>query len=380
MSVAIAQVLGAALGGRSRERQELADSPIPLEARLAVLPCRGGPDLLRSLFEPLGYEVEAQRHVLDEQYPDWGPSPYFTVTLRATCRLRDLLSHLYVLIPVLDDEKHYWVGDDEVEELLRHGQGWLENHPERERITRRYLKHQPSLARQALARLVAEETPDPDAARAEHDAEEAVAEEKISLNTQRMGTVLSVLKGTGARRVLDLGCGEGRLLEALLAEKQFEEIVGLDVSCRALEMARERLHLDRLPPRQQQRIKLLHGSLIYRDARLSGYDAALAIEVVEHFDPARLSAFERVLFEFARPGIVILTTPNREYNSKWESLAAGRFRHRDHRFEWTRDEFRSWATAVADRFGYSVRFLPVGPEDSVVGAPTQMAVFEEVSG
>ena len=147
------------------------------------------------------------------------------------------------------------------------------------------------------------------------------------------------------------------------------------MSCRSLEIVKDRLHLDRLPPRQQERIKLLHGSLTYRDRRLSGYDAALAIEVVEHFDPARLAAFERVLFEFARPGTVILTTPNQEYNVKWEFLPARRLRHRDHRFEWTRDEFQSWANAVAARFAYTVRFLPIGPEDAACGSPTQLGVF-----
>ena len=97
--------------------------------------------------------------------------------------------------------------------------------------------------------------------------------------------------------------------------------------------------------------------------------------MVEHLDPPRLSAFERVLFEFARPAAVVLTTPNAEYNVKWETLPAGNFRHRDHRFEWTRAEFRAWAERVADRFGYVVRFLPVGPEDPVVGPPTQLGVF-----
>lgn len=375
MSVAIAQVFGTALSGRSQERAELAESPLPLEACLAVLPCRGGEEFLRRLFVPLGYEVEAVRHPLETAFPDWGPSPYYTVTLHASCRLHELLSHLYVLIPVLDNEKHYWVGDEEVEKLLRHGEGWLAGHPEREAIAHRYLKHRRSLARQALSQLVEEETPDLDETEAVQEQEEEAVEAPLSLNTQRLGTVLAVLRESGARRVLDLGCGEGRLLKMLLEDRQFEEIVGLDVSCRALEITADRLHLDRLPPKQRARIKLLHGSLTYRDQRLAGYDAAAATEVIEHLDPSRLAAFERVLFEFVRPATVVITTPNVEYNVKWETLPAGQFRHRDHRFEWTREQFRAWATSVTDRFGCSVRFLPVGPEDAVVGPPTQMGVF-----
>ena len=197
----------------------------------------------------------------------------------------------------------------------------------------------------------------------------------MSLNEQRLGAVLAVLKNAGARRVLDLGCGEGRLLRLLLGDKGFEEIVGMDVSHRTLEIAADRLHLDRLPAKQKERIRLMHGSLTYRDRRLEGFDAAAVVEVVEHLDPPRLAAFERVLFEFARPRTVVMTTPNVEYNVKFETLPAGQFRHRDHRFEWTRAEFQTWARGVAQRFAYAVHFLPVGPEDPGVGAPTQMGVF-----
>ncbi|HEX7086493.1 MAG TPA: 3' terminal RNA ribose 2'-O-methyltransferase Hen1 [Vicinamibacterales bacterium] len=374
LSVAIGQVLGTALGGRSRERPEFADTPIPLVARIAALPCRGGEDLLRRLFEPLGYELEAAQHALDPRFPAWGESRYFTVTLRATTRLADLLRHLYVLVPVLDDAKHYFVGDDEVEKLLRRGEEWLAAHPERDLIVRRYLRHQRGLTRDALARLTAEE--DPDAAAEARDAEEHEVEERIRLNDQRLGAVTAALRASGARRVVDLGCGEGQLLRLLLADSAFHEIVGLDVSHRSLEVARDRLRLDSLPPHQKRRIRLIHGSLMYRDARIAGYDAAAVVEVIEHLDPPRLKAFERVLFEFARPRTVVLTTPNREYNARFETLAGGAFRHRDHRFEWTRAEFRDWAERVAERFGYVVRFLPVGPEDPELGAPTQMGVFD----
>lgn len=375
MSVALAQVYGSALNGQSKERPALAQMAMPLTMRLAVVQCRGGESILRRLFEPLGYIITAESHPLEQQHPEWGQSDYFTVTLTATLRLSDALSHLYVLIPVLDDEKHYWIGEDEVEKLLRFGEGWLSRHPERELITRRYLKLK-RLVRSALAQLAEEDALDPDAVEEAHAREEAEIEQHLSLQEQRLGAVLAVLKNSSAHRVLDLDCGEGRLLQLLLAEKSFSYIVGLDVSHRALEVAAKRLRLDQLPPMKRQRIQFIHGALTYRDRRLAGYDAAAVVEVIEHLDPSRLAAFERVLFEFSRPGLVVCTTPNAEYNVKFTTLPAGKLRHRDHRFEWTRAEFQTWAKRVAERFGYTVRFLPVGPEDPAIGAPTQMGVFD----
>lgn len=375
LSVAIAQVFGTALAGNCKQRPELVSEQLPLTVKLSVLPCRGGDEVLRRLFEPLGYRVEASRHVLDEKFPEWGESPYFTVTLTGKKALRELLAHLYVLIPVLDDDKHYWVGDDEVDKLLKHGAGWLGDHPEREMITHRYLKHRRNLTEEALSRLIDEEEPGADEAAEVHAIEEAVVEKAISLNEQRLGAVMAALKGSGAHSVLDLGCGEGKLLRELLKEKQFETIIGMDVAWRALEIANERLRLDRLPPMQHKRIQFIHGSLTYRDKRLNGFDAAAVVEVIEHLDSPRLAAFERVLFEFAKPKTVVLTTPNSEYNVKFETLPAGKFRHKDHRFEWTREQFQTWSGRVAAKYGYVVRFLPVGPEDLALGAPTQMGVF-----
>lgn len=375
LSVAIADVFASALAGNSKERQALAETPIPLEATLAVVPCRGGEAFLRRLFEPLGYTLTVQQHPLDETFPEWGESAYYTVRLSGTVTLCNLLTHLYVLIPVLDNDKHYWVGDDEVEKLVRHGEGWLASHPEKAAITRRYLKHKRSLVDDALSRLIDESDPEPDDAEVAQGQIETKVEEAISLNEQRLGTVLAVLKQSGARRIIDLGCGEGKLLLALLKERQFEEIFGMDVSHRSLEIAADRLHLDRLPPIQKERIRLVQGSLMYRDKRLDGFEAAAVIEVIEHLDAPRLAAFERVLFEFARPATIVLTTPNSEYNVKWEGLAGGKLRHRDHRFEWTRAEFKCWSESICERFGYSVKSLSIGPEDAVLGAPTQMGVF-----
>ncbi len=210
---------------------------------------------------------------------------------------------------------------------------------------------------------------------ARSEGREESLEKPISLNEQRLAAVVAALKASGAKRVLDLGCGEGKLLRELLKEKQFEEIVGMDVAFRSLEIAKERLRLDDLPPRQKERIRLLHGSLMYRDKRLAGFEAAAVVEVIEHLDPPRLAAFERVVFECARPATVVLTTPNREYNVLWPNLAAGAFRHDDHRFEWSREEFQTWASGRGGAVWILREFRAVGPEHAELGSPTQMGVF-----
>ena len=376
LSVAMARVFGSALGGRvggGRGLEALAETALPLTLTLSSLPCRGGEKLQERLFAPLGYRVEAARHPLDEAFPAWGESPYMDVTLKATLPLAQALRHLYVLIPVLDDEKHYWVGDDEVQKLLDKGEGWLPDHPEKPLIARRYLKHQRSLAEAALGRLAPGGEGEDGALEAGTEIE---AEVTPGLHEQRLARVHELLKASGATRVLDLGCGEGKLLGRLLGDAHFTEVVGVDVSPKALERASARL--ERLPERVRARARLLHGSLLYRDSRLSGFDAAALVEVVEHLEPFRLGAFERTVFGFARPKTVVLTTPNAEYNVVWPSLPAGGLRHRDHRFEWTRKELEGWASRVAQTYGYTVHIGGVGPEEGAVGAPSQVAVFERV--
>jgi 3' terminal RNA ribose 2'-O-methyltransferase Hen1 len=375
LSSAIAEHFGTAMSGRSKERQELADQALPLEATIPVLPSRGGGILVRRLFEPLGYTVDATGQQLNSSFPDWGEAPYQSVRLTATVRLRDLLGHLYVLIPVLDDQKHYWVDQAEIEKLLHRGAGWLATHPERELITRRYLAGQSNLTREALRRLAEDTEADPDREEAEHDAEETAVEDRVSLHQQRIGAVLATLRAARAQRILDLGCGEGRLLTELAADHAFTEIVGVDVSVRSLEIAARRIRVERMNERQSARLRLLHSSLTYRDDRLAGFDAGVLMEVIEHVEPNRLGALERAVFEFAQPTHVVVTTPNAEYNVRFETMPAGRLRHRDHRFEWTRREFALWTDQVAERFGYALRRIPIGLEDPEVGPPTQMAVF-----
>lgn len=358
LSVALARVFGSALNGLCPARPELLAQELPLSATLAALPCRGGPELLGRLFGPLGYALEVRPTPLDPAFPAWGDAELYTVTLSGTLPLAQLLRHLYVLVPVLDDDKHYWVGDEEVAKLLEKGAGWLETHPERDDVARRYLKRQRSLARAASEQF--------------GTAKEQNEVPNPRLHDERLGAVFAALKTSGAASVLDLGCGEGRLTEKLLAEPQFTRIVGTDVSQRALERARRRLRTDERPG-NDARLTLLHSSLLLRDARLAGFDAAALVEVLEHLEPTRLEMFERLLFGYMKPKTVVLSTPNREYNAVWPGLEG--LRHPEHRFEWTRPEFGAWAERVSAAYGYGVTLGGVGPEVAAYGQPSQLAVF-----
>ncbi|WP_433623321.1 3' terminal RNA ribose 2'-O-methyltransferase Hen1 [Nocardia sp. CA-120079] len=462
LSVALGTVFRTALHGRCDQRPELAQTALPLRIVLPAVPCKGGPEAAERVFAPLGWTVLAEPLPLDPAFPEWGDSHYVRLELAGTIRLADALAHLYVLLPVLDGAKHYWLAADEVDKLIRAGAGWLAEHPERGWITRRYLARRQSLVRTALARLAevddaeAEEldaveegvdealeatdgaavaagspgsgpkavgnsagagvpaatrsteisaaeaaptevtsseatTAEPTAAEAtESEAMSAQAtaaepaategeERAPSLAVMRRAAVLAALRGVGAHRVLDLGCGEGALLRELLADKAFTEVVGVDVSMRALNVTKRRLRLDRMPERVAQRLTLLQGALTYTDARLRGYDAAVLMEVVEHVDEPRLGALEYSVFGSAAPGSVVVTTPNAEHNVVYETLPAGKFRHSDHRFEWTRAEFADWASRVAERYGYTVRFAPVGVEHPEFGPPTQLALFTKAT-
>jgi 2-polyprenyl-3-methyl-5-hydroxy-6-metoxy-1,4-benzoquinol methylase len=404
--------LRTAIRGTSKDRPELAATAIPLTVRLPVV--SANPGFAARVFEPLGWAVTATPLPLEPAFPEWGESRYCDVTLTGVARVSDAMSQLYVLLPVLDGAKHYWIDPSEVEKLLRAGEAWLAGHPDRELITRRCLGRRPTLVRSALARLAeSDEVPEAELDNAVQAADgvdgadtadtvdgaevadvAAVAQgaasegaPRVSLAAARCEAVLSALKDVGARRVLDLGCGAGALLRPLLHDRYFTESVGVDVSVRALRHAARKLGLERQPQQLATRVTLKQGSLTYTDAALKGYDAAVLMEVVEHMDPPRLGSLEHAVFGAARPGAVIVTTPNAEYNVRYETLEAGRLRHRDHRFEWTRAEFAGgghehartaravWADGVARRRGYAVEYRGVGEVDPEVGASTQMAVF-----
>ncbi len=379
LAVALGKVFRTAMARRCDARPELVGQPLPLEVTIPALPSRGGQALVEQLFAPLGWTVTAEVVALDETMPQWGPSRYCQVRLTGEVMLADALAHLYVLIPVLDDSKHYWVSKDEVDKLLRAGGTWLAGHPNRDLITRRYLAHDRQLVLSAVGRLAEIDDAEPEAldnaVPGDPAADDPEVEKPAPLAVLRRGAVVAALKAQGAHTVVDLGCGEGALLRELIGDPYFTQVLGADVSYRALKVASRRLRLERMPDSQRARIDLVQSSATYRDDRLAGFDAVVLMEVIEHLDLPRLPALVRSVFGRARPGCVVVTTPNMEHNVRYEFLEPGDMRHSDHRFEWTRAEFRSWAEEVAADHGYAVRYLPVGVDDPDVGPPTQLAVF-----
>lgn len=378
LSVALGKVFRTAMTGRCDARPELAGQAIPLEVHVPALPTRGGPDLVERLFAPLGWSVAMTAIAFDDEVPSWGASPYVDLRLSGVLTVADALTQLYVLMPVLDDTKHYWVSTDEVDKLMRAGGAWLAAHPERELITSRYLGHHRTLVQDAVSRLA--EVDDTEVETLADGPAEEVEERPTPLVQLRKVAVIAALRSEGAATVVDLGCGEGALLRELVADPAFSKVIGVDVSHRALEIATRRLHLDRMPDSQRARLELLQSSATYRDDRLAGHDAVVLMEVIEHVDLPRLPALERTVFAHARPTSVLVTTPNVEHNVRYPSLPRGTMRHRDHRFEWTRHEFQKWAGTTAASYGYTVRFEPVGEDDPEVGPPTQLAVFRKVAG
>ena len=376
MSTAIARVFGTAMSGRCDKRPELAAAPLRLTATLSALRDNNYTELAKELFEPLGYEVKTERSRLDERFPEWGDAPYISLTISGCVRLSELLNHIYVLIPVFDKQKHYYIQEDEIRKLLSHGEGWLATHPCREKIAQRYFYSRHSYARRVIDTLLEN---DPDEENNEESGQENAQETKkqgfTPLNTLRMNAVRDAVLASGAATVIDLGCGECRLTSLLLNEPVIKKVTACDVSVSVLEKAALRLKLDRMEPFRRNKLTLMQASLTYKDERFSGYDCACVVEVIEHIEPARLPAFERSVFEFARPHTVIITTPNREYNANYENMKENALRHGDHRFEWTRAEFGAWCDDICARFGYSCEIRGIGDNDESLGTPTQMGVF-----
>lgn len=375
MSTAIARIFGSALNGKCKEKPELAETPIDLSATIYSLKDNGYVDLPDQLFSPLGYNVMTKRTLLDPKFPEWGMSPYIDLTICGTVKLSDLLKHIYVLIPVFDTQKHYYFDESEINKLLKHGEGWLSQHPYKEKITRRFLgkhtgyikKAQEALAAEIIEDGIAEETPISE------------IQKKLSrtpLNTQRLEAIKDAILKSGAKSVIDLGCGEGKLAIQLAKEPQLNKVTAFDVSTKSLDIASDRSRKEKLDPEEKEKLNFKQASLTYKDSRFQGFDCACLIEVIEHIDPARIPDVERIVFSFASPKTVIVTTPNRDYNTVY-GMSGDQLRHRDHRFEWTRKEFEEWTRSICEKFGYTCEICGIGDMSEEFGQPTQMGVFKK---
>ncbi len=372
LSVVMTEVFSTAMSGRSRERPELATTAIPLS--VSVHSVAASDELVKRLFEPLGYEVMMER---SDRFTDTSLQPKRAsgiLTISGKVTVQTALEQVYVLIPVMDNRKHYWIGSDEVTKLLDRAGNWLPSHPERDLITKRYLRYRRALTRDALERLAELDSISEDDEDDENEPGAGTQERTERLSDARLKAITEAVKAANPQSIVDMGCGEGRLLAHLRRETEIPHLVGVDASSRSLEIASRRLRLERQNP-SNARASLLHGALTYADRRLTGFDVAIASEVLEHIDADRLPSFERAVFEVAAPGKVVMTTPNREYNVLYEGIESGRLRHRDHRFEFTRKEFSDWCEGVAARNGYSVDVSGIGEQSEEHGQPTQMAVF-----
>ena len=379
LSVAINKCFSQTMAGKSKSRQTLADQKLPFEVTLGPVACQGDKDFVLSLFEPLGFTCTVT------SLGDDAVTKLYSIQLSASVRLSDLLNQLYVLIPVLDNSKHWWVDQDEVDNLFKKGACWLAQHPMREKITRRALKNRRELADVLLDRLseldgeqcsdwtqIANATGGVKPARIEVSASN---DAPVRLHEQRLDRVTQLLQEHSVSRVLDLGCGEGKLVSRLQKKLQFTNIVGVDPSLRSLRRARELFYLEDGGQALNERLQFQLGSLTYADRRLRGFDAATLIEVIEHIDTNRLGSLERSLFGDARPRVIIVTTPNADYNAKFQNLSAGEFRHEDHRFEWSRNEFAAWCQKISKKYAYQVTIEALGPVDEQHGSPSQLASF-----
>ncbi len=354
---AIAQVFSTALSGRSKEYEHLVKEEMEFKVEVVSLKVKTNLIMLNKIFDPLGYELEIKSHLLDEKIFGEEESNYVDLILKNKLTLQSVLQHLYVLIPVFDNNKHYFVNNDEVEKLLSKGGDWIDVHPEKDFITSRYLNSK-FIDAKKLESLFSKE-------------QNKMIEErkKNSLNSQRLSQVTDVIESLNIKSLVDLGCGEGKLIKELLNNTSVEKILGVDISINVLKKAARKLKYDTV----KDKIELVQSSAVYYDERFTEYEAICLIEVIEHIDEQKLYLLKENVFNLVKPKYVIITTPNVEYNTVYELDG---YRHSDHRFEWSRSEFRLWCEEICNQYNYDVEYFSIGEEMETVGNSTQMGVFK----
>ena len=359
LSGAIGKVFSSAIKGICADKPELVNKEYDLELELTNFSCRLKPEYVARIFKPLGYAI-----AFDNISSDFPREKLIVGNLRlkGKTNLKDLLSQLYILIPVFDRYLHFWIDEPQLQRFIRLTAGWLESHPEKRFILTEYFWPAADFKSRVLERFNA--------------IPGLSSNEKAQpLKIQRHEAIEATLAIHGAKTIIDLGCGEGSLIFYLLEQKKYAKIAGTDISAKNIESAKKRIA--GRPSRACREDDLFVSSLTYPDKRLRGYDAAVLSEVIEHFEINRMNTVMKNILGAAKPQIFIMTTPNRAYNNQFSGLADGAMRHPDHRYEFTEEEFTNFCRKNASAFGYEVELEPIGEISPEFGAPTLMGVFKK---
>ncbi|MNM55135.1 RNA repair, ligase-Pnkp-associating, region of Hen1 [compost metagenome] len=324
-------------------------------------------EAILELFEPLGYDTEIKEIQLDYDFKIESSGVY-EITLNKTCNIVSLFRHIYVLIPVIDNYKHHFISKDEVDKLLRLGDGWLATHPKNEFISKRYVGYRESLFKTVITSLENEKE-------VEESKIEEQKEEKVGLGKLRYLEFAKQVENLGVTEVVDMGAGEGRLIELLAKNKNLNQLI----ACEPTLTGRQRMYarIDKLDRKKLLSIKpqVIQSSLFYKDYRLVNKECIVLCEVIEHINADRIDNVMDIILNYNKPKHFIISTPNFEYNVLYETMKT-KFRHGDHRFEMTRKEFKEFIDKHAERCGYDVEYVGIGESHEQYGYATQMAVMK----
>lgn len=355
----IRSALGTALNGQPKEEHiKWVDHPFPFTFEFGPVVSTLTDEKLMNLFEPIGYEVTINRPEIEYSIPIKTKSSARYISIKGMKTLQEGLRHLFVLIPVIDNYKHYFIDEKEIEKLERYGEGWLEQHPLRDLIYRQALRFK------EIYSLVENSS---------KDEKKIEPVKKVRLNELRYEKIVNTVSEMKPRSVVDFGSGEGKLSVQLGFVEGITEILAVEPSESASLKALERFN----KVKNKEKFvnpELLWGSLFYYDERLKDKDVIILCEVIEHIDESRLPKAMDTLLHDYQPGALIITTPNRDYNELYDMEE--HLRHNDHRFEWTRAEFRQWCTERNHGNDYELLFDGIGEEHASQGFPTQMCVFK----
>ncbi|TDL78499.1 3' terminal RNA ribose 2'-O-methyltransferase Hen1 [Peribacillus frigoritolerans] len=354
----IRSALGTALNGQPKEEySEWVNYRFSFQFEFGPVVSSLSDKQLKDLFEPIGYEVAISRPDIEYSFEMKDKSSARSICLKGMKTLQNGLRQLFVLIPVIDNYKHYYIDDKEIEKLERYGEGWLEDHPKRDYIYRQSLRFK------EIFSIVENK-------KTEEKKEEKI--EKVRLNDLRYEKIIDFVNQMKPRSIVDFGSGEGKLSVRLGFADGVKEIMAVEPSQSATLKAIERF--DKVKNKEKFVVpETIWGSLFYYDERLKGKDVMILCEVIEHIDEFRLPKVLDTILHDYQPNALIITTPNREYNEIYDM--EDHFRHNDHRFEWTRAEFRHWCEERNHRKIYDLQFEGIGEEHDRHGFPTQMCVF-----